>query len=163
MRYILVVLFFIYVWGCYGCKTKQWAVSKLAQIEHHQPQVLANKCADKYPPKDSIHRETIYIPGKNTTTPGETKYVNCDSGKNKGNARVAVPCPPSTHRVDTVRDNNTVYLVNRAKEQAQEMEIAKLQQENAALKTDKEWMKIWAIGASVLFILAGILLLIKIR
>jgi hypothetical protein len=43
----------------------------------------------------------IRVPGKpiHDTTPGETKYVNCDSLKLAGvnTSHVGVPCPPSTH------------------------------------------------------------------
>jgi hypothetical protein len=138
-----------------SCYTAGKARRQVVHAQARHAGTVAMLCTQFYPPKDSVHTELQYLQGETRYLPGEIKYVNCDSGSNKQNRRVAVPCPPTTYRVDTIRDKSSVYLVNRAKEQVLENRIKELNDHNTELHTAGKLMMYWAIAAT----LAALLLL----
>lgn len=123
---------------------------------------MAKRCARLYPP-------IIYDSTRIEVTPGETVYrfdtvtVDCDSVFqfwNKKQAltpgipaifpktgKVRVPCPPSTHRIDTITIDKTKTIVSTAERDALRIAESKL-----TTRTRNMWIAI-VIAALLLGIL----------
>ncbi len=111
-----------------GCYTTKKATKQVAKAQAIHPEVVASACISYYPTKDSIVERTVYLPGKIDTIPGKTITINCDSivaaAKSKSTTSsgtlvssksVSVPCPPSTHQVDTFYAFKEKYQESSAK------------------------------------------------
>jgi len=99
--------------GCNSLKVDRKRVSKVA---FRHPGVLTEYCASKFVGKDSIHVETRYLPGRVDTLPGEVIVIDCDSVKKDSTKPriVKVPCPPSTHTVDTLYRDSVIVKTDPA-------------------------------------------------
>jgi hypothetical protein len=109
-----------------GCYTAKKATKQIAKAQAIHPEVVAGACISYYPTKDSIVERKIYLPGKVVTLPGKTITINCDSivaaAKSTpsnstlvSSKSVSVPCPPSTHQVDTFYAFKEKYQESSAK------------------------------------------------
>lgn len=105
-----------------SCKlTEHKAKRQLVNVEAEYSYLFANHCNRLYPVRERVEIETEYIPGKTDTIPGETKYVNCADSANQGQ-NVAIPCPPSYHRVDTSKVIERIEKESSAKLEMQRKE-----------------------------------------
>ncbi|RYD57302.1 MAG: hypothetical protein EOP56_08305 [Sphingobacteriales bacterium] len=131
-----------------SCYTAQKAGRQVLRAQTTYPLTLASLCGQLYPPKDSVHTELLYLQGETQYMPGEVRYVNCDSGSNKGNNKVHVPCPPARLRVDTVRNTRISYLVNRARETELAVRLTTAQADNKRMHAQKKRLMYWAFIAT---------------
>ncbi|RYD57033.1 MAG: hypothetical protein EOP56_09505 [Sphingobacteriales bacterium] len=147
MRTITALVGIVLLSGCFSPEKAKRAVF-YANSRH--PEAVASACSQLYPPKDSIHTETKYLPGQVQYLPGDTVTVNCDSVIKSGGIPplygkprlVRVPCPPCPYRVDTFKSIEYKQTENTAKVTALEKQTVRLEHENSALK----W---WAIVATI--------------
>lgn len=119
---LLVVVFFA------SCYTQHKAAEQMDKAHSRYEVIAAQRCANWYPIKiDSVQGETVYLPGQPIITPGETKFVNCDSIKkdpgNTNTSKVRVDCPPSQLRVDTVLKPYYITKENTAAKRELELEL----------------------------------------
>jgi hypothetical protein len=160
MKIIFSILMLVTMASCY---TQQKAAEQMDKAHSRHEIVAAGKCANWYPVRiDTTQGPTQYLPGIPYQVPGPTVYGNCDSimkaiaaMKAAGikdipdGTRVPVNCPPSTVRVDTVKQN--VYIVQENTAALREANLKQQASEKASQN------KNGIIGAlAVLFALAVI-------
>lgn len=84
-----------------GCYTEKRASIQLAKAQGTYPHVVAAKCSDYYPTKDSIIRETEFIKGE-TSTVHDSVLIDCDTVTEvKYKNRIIRVKQPQKTRVDT--------------------------------------------------------------
>jgi hypothetical protein len=132
----------------------------------------AKYCGVWYPVKDSIHERITYKPGETIYIPGETMYANCDSayiaaldeavrtGTRVVVQKVAVPCPPSTVKYDTIERTKIVYSENTATITWQAAEITTQTKIAEQYKTGLQKWRSRAIWAGVILSLEVIALIL---
>jgi len=94
-----------------SCYTQKWASKKISKVAYEQPIVLIQECLTRFPSKDSIYEKIEYIQGATIIT-HDSVTIDCDSVIKALNSKtpstssigklIKVPCPPSTHQIDTV-------------------------------------------------------------
>lgn len=134
INFLACILAVLLLSSCYTSKVAKKQVIK-AQTNH--PAIVASACALYYPPKDSQVINTQYIqgatdtflqyveiecPATNDTTPGAVQ-------------KIKVPCPPSTHRVDTFFDHQYHYQENTAEVESLRSRILDYEAGTASLET----------------------------
>ena len=139
---------------------------RIGGLASKHPDAALAVCVRMFPPKVETVTDTRYLPGRIDTLPGETFYVDCDSvihsSKLRGEnivriKRVAVPCPPSTHRVDSVFITKTITVTNTAKEQLLTKENTDLTADNDRLKKGRSTWRWIALGALLLIVGGAVL------
>lgn len=120
----------------------------------------------KFPTKDSISVDIRYLEGKTDTIKGETIYVNCDSiaKENGGKAGVvSKPCPPSTHRVDTLIKDSIITVTDNREITALSKEVDNHKQDKLKAENKANLWQKTGIAFMALFLLMVVLLIIKNR
>lgn len=119
------------------------------------PGVVGGLCSDFYPPTESITERIEYLPGEVLIIPGDTVNVDCDTvGPGE---LVRIPCPPSSHRTDTVYRDRQTQLVDRGRIQELEFQASDYRERYMKAKVGRDtWRTIGlaGIGLAVLWILS---------
>jgi hypothetical protein len=119
-------------------------------------------CDVLFPPTSTIVTNTQYIPGLTVYDTAEI-YVDCDSVLLSSKMspvnsvqirRVKVPCPPSTHKVDTVVRTVTETKTNTIKEQVLTQDLAAAQADVDRLKKGRTTWR-WIAIAGIVLLLGG--------
>jgi hypothetical protein len=112
---LMAVMSWLFLCSCY---TQHRATRQITHAQATYPTMVAELAALWYPVRRDTFERKMYLPGKEIQTPGPVQYVNCDSltraNNGKAPVKVAVPCPPSSRRVDTVYRDRIVYQENTA-------------------------------------------------
>lgn len=140
----IIVLTLFYLCALFGCQTAQ----NLTKHNDKFPLAAAEYAHKKFPPKETHSIDTLYSsdtlyqegPPVDTTVFCDTLYAT---------KYVALKCPPTKIIHDTVRINNTNWMIDGAAVSALELqhekdvaEKKKLQEQFAATKDKLSWWKI---------------------
>jgi hypothetical protein len=103
-----------------SCQTLKIDQKNLSKIDKRHPELIDQICASKYNNTDSVREIIKYLPGQ-VIFDTNLVYINCDSiikakdTTKKVNTK-KIPCPPNTHKTDTLLKDRFVYTSNDAQE-----------------------------------------------
>lgn len=120
-----------------SCYTSRVARKQVIKAQTNHPEIVASACALWYPPKDSQVISTQYIQGA-TDTLLQYVEIECPSIHDTTPGavqKIKVPCPPSTHRVDTFVDHQYHYQENTAEVESLSSRIRDYEYGKATLET----------------------------
>lgn len=127
----------------------------MGAIAAKHPDKAREVCVQMFPPEIKTVTDTRYIHGTPTITT-DTVYGNCDTVIKFVNGKpiqvirkVAVPCPPSIHRVDTVKTTETVTIENTAKIDVLNKEVAECKADADKARNGRNTWRIIAIVAGL--------------
>ena len=170
-RLVLIFALALMLLGLFtGCNTLKVDRKRVSKVAFRHPGVLTEYCASKFVGKDSIHTEIKYLPGKVDTIPGEVIVIDCDSVKKDSTKShvVRIPCPPSTHTVDTINHTETRTVTDPAAvakiqllTDSLNIYKAKLTVKTEDLKVTKCDLRTWKLRAWGIFGIFLILAIIK--
>lgn len=143
-----------------SCYTAKVATKRISKANALQPAATAAACAIYYPTKDSVRVIQKTLPGRVDTV---KNYVTIDCDKvikdkilihdTTPGAIITVPCPPSTHAVDTFIDHQYHTVENTAGLEALKFKIDDYNKENGrlsgTLKTVRENFYSASVAAAV--------------
>lgn len=120
-----------------SCYTSRVARKQVIKAQTNHPDIVASACALYYPPKDSQVISTQYIQGATDTL---LQYVEVECPNLHDTIpgpvqKIKVPCPPSTHRVDTFIDHQYHYQENTAEVESLRSRILDYEAGTASLET----------------------------
>lgn len=122
-----------------------------------------------YPSRDSVVERLTVLPGRVDTIAGQVVYADCDSAYRAALIwdtaytlaprviiqKVAVPCPPSTVRVDSFFKERAVYVANTARERQLELQCKGFAEgEQKAVASKLLWRRGALIEGGILLVLA---------
>ena len=137
------------------------------------PDAVKRVCADMFPPEVKTVTNTEYIHGA-TIYDTAMVFVDCDSviamakshgkdGKTMVQTKlVRVPCPPSTHSVDTFVKTETITIENKAKIEVLTKDLADSRADEDRLRKGRNTWRYIALGALVMLLGGAVLKLRKI-
>lgn len=140
---------------CSSCYTPQRAAKQVAKAQAVHPVVVGGLCSDFYPPTESITERIEYLPGEVRIIPGDTVIVDCDTVSS--GELVRIPCPPSSHRTDTIYRYLQTQVVDKGRIQELEAQASRHQEAYIKVKVGRDtWRTIGlaGIGLAVLWILS---------
>ncbi len=143
-----------------GCYTEKRAAKQLTKVQAHHPIVLARVCSSNYPPIERIKDSIVYKQGEPYE---EIVYVeaDCDSVINATNNTIIkcikVPCPTTIVQTDTLLVYKEKQVVNRAKVDVLEQELAELKETHIKTKDQNHILLRVAIILGVYTIIRWIL------
>lgn len=142
-----------------GCYSQRKAERQILRAQVHYPEVVANDCANWYPPKETSVTKTEYKPGL-TVYHTDTVRIDCDSVVKSGseNGIVYVPCPPQSVRVDTFYTSSFTTVENTARIMALQQTYNK---EHDRAEQLLHGRNLWRIIALVCIAAIGIYAVIK--
>lgn len=129
------------VWGLSGCYTQRTAERQTDKAHHKYPLVVAKKCAETYPCKDSVHYQTEYIQGDavmfvDTVT---EVYSTIDT------VTIVKYLTKTIERIDTVRDVKYIQQTDKAKEAVLKGENEQLKKDLIIMTDSRDDWRLWAI------------------
>lgn len=129
---------------------------RLGAISAKHPDAARRVCVAMFPPEIKTVTDTKYLQGE-TIYDTAMVYVDCDSVVKLAKTdpriivkQVKVPCPPSSHRVDSVFKNTTVTIINKEKERVLEQDLAKSEAKADKLKHARNNWRWVAAGLALL-------------
>lgn len=144
---ILYVMIFITVImlsvGLFSCNTPNRAAKLFDKSARISEKTVAEKCAAKFPNKDSINERTVYVQGEetvihDTVTTGEVMLINDTLYRIK---RVT----NTIHRTDTLYKDKVVTVTNTAVIKA--LELQHIDDVKAiSAKSDRLYICYWVLG-----------------
>lgn len=149
MKSILSIIFALIILS--SCTTRKR--NKAHNYFRDHPQELAELCAKEFPPViNHIQGKTDTIPGINVYIKGDS--IPCPDGTKVKAPDVKVPCPPSTHRVDTVTIENTAKIkALEGESKNKDARISELEKELTETKEKASNRMWWLISIGLFFAL----------
>lgn len=128
---------------------------RMGAIAAKHPDKAREVCVQMFPPEIKTVTDTRYIHGTPTITT-DTVYAGCDTVIKFVNGKpiqvirkVAVPCPPSYTRIDTVVKTETTTIENTAKIDVLSKEVAECKADADKFKEGCNRWRLIAIGALI--------------
>lgn len=175
MKKILVAILLVVV---ASCKTENWAVKKINEIDYKHPEVAQNFCGTKYAPRispakpqlikgDTVYGEPEILIGGSSTNTDTGLYIRTDTVIMRITSRttdtVKIKIPKYIHDTLLIRDT----VVNVAELEACNTNLEKAERKNAELETklatNKKWVLWLAIGLLVLILAIILYVIIKVK
>lgn len=131
---------------------------RMGAIAAKHPDKAREVCVQMFPPEIKTVTDTRYIHGTPTITT-DTVYGNCDTVIKFVNGKpiqvirkVAVPCPPSYTRIDTVVKTETTTIENTAKIDVLNKEVAECKADADKARNGRNTWRYIALAALAVLI-----------